>query len=458
MTPDWAALKAAGDPYRQDLLTALTDPARAQRTTLDAILTETTGTAFARAHALTPETFDRLPVQTYDDLAPWIDRIVAGEADVLTRSPVTAFELTGGSSGGRKPVPLTAPLLAAFQRGLMAWFADLLTHVPAIGRGRAYFALSPALRETRTLGTVPVGLPNDLAYFGDHARHLAPLLLHDDALDTTDPEDWAEATLRLIDTAELSLISVWSPTFLTALLDRRPAPPHWPNLALVSAWADASSASPAADLAARLPQAHFQPKGLLATEAIITIPLMNHPDPVPALTSTYLEFCDGAGALHPVHTLTPGETYDLILTTPGGLIRYDIGDRVTCTGQNPPTLRFAGRARGTDLVGEKLTEDFVARRLPPRSILVARPNPARYVLLTETAADPYALDAALSDNPQYAYARRIGQLPLPRIVPRVNLMADVVRHRLALGHRLSDIKAPVLLDDEKARAIWPDLT
>jgi hypothetical protein len=164
-----------------------------------------------------------------------------------------------------------------------------------------------------------------------------------------------------------------------------------------------------------------------------------------------------------VGELRDGETYDLIITTPGGLIRYDIGDQVRCTGHVGPTpmLRFVGRAGGTDLVGEKLTDAFVLsclRQSGTSGVLVASSDPARYTLVTDhLQPDLKRLDRALSENPQYAYARRIRQLPLPHVLHRDNLMADVVAHRRALGHRLSDIKMPVLLDKVRASAIWPDL-
>ena len=470
MRPEWAALRAAGQVELAAYREAFADPRASQRVVLDDILADVGGSAFGAAHGLATGMSiaafqDQVPIQDSETLAPWIARIIAGEAAVLTRSPVVAFELTGGSSGGRKPVPYTAPLLAAFQRTIMAWFGDFLTHCPAIGEGRAYFAISPALTPAADLGGIPVGLGSDLAYFGEHAAHLGSVMLYDPALEATDYEAWADATCAMLRGADdLSLISVWSPTFLTALLDRMGEFPDWPGLAMISAWGAASSEAGAADLKTRLAGVVFQPKGLLATEGVFTFPLWDHADPLPAIRSTFLEFRDEAGAVHLVDDLTVGTIYDLIVTTPGGLLRYAIGDRVTCTGhvQNAPMLKFVGRGSGTDLVGEKLTEDFVLACLQKtglNGVLIAQDNPANYLFLTEKGFEgaAKALDAALSENPQYAYARRIRQLPLPRVETRVNLMADVVQHRLRQGHRLSDVKVPVLLSSEKARAIWPNL-
>ena len=178
-----------------------------------------------------------------------------------------------------------------------------------------------------------------------------------------------------------------------------------------------------------------------------------------------------------VHELTPGEDYDLIVTTVGGLVRYRIGDRVRCCSDGrrgnarsdrTPALRFVGRSgRTTDLVGEKLTEDFVLSCLDDlagAAVLVAasgqwQDGPARYVVLVDAAAPlaPARLDAIevrLRRNPQYAHARGLGQLgPLEaRAVP--GLVARHAAARLAAGQRLGDIKPPALLDEDDV--IWPD--
>jgi hypothetical protein len=53
---------------------------------------------------------ERVPLQAGEDLAPWVDRIAAGEARVLTRSPVRTLEPTSGSSAAAKVIPYTATL------------------------------------------------------------------------------------------------------------------------------------------------------------------------------------------------------------------------------------------------------------------------------------------------------------------------------------------------------------
>lgn len=72
-----------------------------------------------------------------------------------------------------------------------------------------------------------------------------------------------------------------------------------------------------------------------------------------------------------------------MITTAGGLYRYDLGDQIRCIGHQgaTPRLVFEGRAGlVSDLVGEKLNEAFVAgviARLPVAATLVpiAEPKP-----------------------------------------------------------------------------------
>lgn len=516
--PRWARLLEAGGRERIALLDACRDPRAAQRVLLQRILAENAASGFGREHGF--DAIDglddyrrRVPIRDYAGLEPWIDRICAGERDALTTAPVFVLEQTGGGGGARKLVPYAQGTIAAFQRGVLAWLADLCRAFPDIGLGRAYFAISPATRQRpEPIGGLPVGLGSDAAYFGEEfAADVGAILVGDGAIAaTTELEDWRQRTLHHLAAADdLTFVSVWSPTFFSMLLDAIESDPEalvralrdgapalppkperaallqrslangglnvktfWPRLELVSAWADASSASFARQLKARLGDVGFQPKGLLATEGIFTLPLHGSRAPMPALTSTFLEFEAPGGELLLIDQLREGDAYDLVVTTPGGFYRYRIGDRVLCIGHHRedgcavPLLRFLGRTGGVlDLVGEKLDEAFVAdclERLATFATLApadgARPA---YRLIVEgdevTARGAAAqVDEALRRNPLYADARDTGQLGDLQTVPVSGAFASYVEWRLAKGHRLGDVKVPALLSSwATALEIWP---
>ena len=517
---------------------ALRHPDHAQRRLLHHALTRLARTAFGHDHGLSRHTTaadfaDRVPLQTYDGLAPYIARIRRGERRVLTADPVTRLIPTSGSTAAAKLIPFTRALQRQFNAAIRPWIADLFTRHPDACRGPAYWSISPASSPANDPpggsndNAVPVGFDDDAAYLGPLARRLIDPVL---AVPPTvrhhaDPDDFRFATLfHLLRAPSLRLVSVWHPSFLTLLLDA--LPPHfdrlldalstgvcraalgevlyrtkplhprhldrlrradpadpaslWPDLTVVSAWADAAAAAPFSSLAGRLPGVHLQPKGLISTEAFVSLPYRGaHPA---AVTSHLIELLDDDGGVHPLHHAEPGGRYEPVVTTAGGLTRYRTGDIVEVTGRlhATPTLRFLGRTATSDLVGEKLTDAFAAAALaaacrrvgvsPAFAMLTPDPGasaaaPPHYTLWLEMPAvatyvprlTPHAprsrtaahrlaaaLDDELARNPHYAYARRIGQLgPVhPRPAP-----PDAVRRLIVASPTaapLGAVKLPTL--------------
>jgi hypothetical protein len=501
----WCTILAAAESDDATFRAACAAPRAAQLRLLRRILCDNAACEFGRAHGFDridslADFRERVPIRRYDEIRPWIEATAEGACAVLTAAPVVAFEETGGSVGGAKLIPYTAAALCAFRAAVLPWLADLARRRPAAVAGRAYVAVSPATRPPRaTAGGVPIGLSSEGTYLGDD---LAPAVAAISAVPggvscLRDVPTWRFATLlHLLAAEDLSFVSVWSPTFLVGLVDALPAlaadlvkalhdgtsaagstAPNpararlvetalarspidcgsiWPRLDTISAWADGSSRSYAQRLAEMFPHAHVQPKGLLATEGAVTIPRGD--ERVPALTSALIELIDEDGIPHLCDELVVGATYRVVLTTPGGLYRYDLGDRVRCDRivAGLPSLAFVGRADVTsDLVGEKLTEEFVAAvlsALDRPACLVARAaaKPFYALLVQSPAAGSLAamaeqLDRRLCGNPQYAYARAIGQLgPIqPQAADRLlDRFADVQMRR---GRRLADIKPPTLI-------------
>lgn len=458
----------------------LEDAVSVQATHLASIVHRNRETAFGRQHGFAdlvgPQGFAaRVPVRDYDAMTPWVDRAAAGQAGVLTAEPVLAFEETGGSTGGSKLVPCTASGLAEFQAGLRPWLDDLFTAFPDLDAGSFYWSISPACRPPRTTpGGLPVGLGGDAAYFGEA---LAPAILRTLAVGPdvgacSDVEAWRHQTLsQLCRRRDLSMISVWSPTFLMQLLEALPDADHaarWPRLSVISCWDQAASAPFAAKLREAFPGVLVQGKGLLATEGLVTIPLVGQPWPVISPTSGYYEFQDAAGTVHGIADVRPGDDYELIITNGNGFYRYAIGDRVRVRGfiGEAPMLEFLGRGgSSTDLCGEKLTEAFVVQLLRPLGLhfcaLALDAESPGYMLVTDSseplpAAERELLDRVEQDlarNPQYAYARRVGQLQALRLLRLEQPIRRWTSIRQAHGQRLGDIKPPALIGDADLRAL-----
>jgi hypothetical protein len=422
---------------------------------LSPILARNARTAYLRRYGspLTLDEFrDIVPVANYEDLLPWLDRIRDGESDVLFAGRPIAFERTGGSTGGMKLIPYSAEGLRDFQRSLFPWLTQVVRSHAITGRG--YFSISPATRPHESIGGIPVGLP-DGAYLSDAGAALIARMtaVSFDVASITDIDRWREETLRHLAAArDLELISVWSPTFLLALLDHLDDPQRlWPRLKVVSCWADATSKPFAEELARRLPQARMQPKGLLSTECVVTVP--DERDR-PVLTQHgFFEF-ERDGHLFLSHELTAGDIYEVIATTASGLYRYRTSDLVRFEGiaaSGRPILTFAGRGGlVSDLVGEKLTEPFVADCLDGISgfcLLVPEARRIGYVLIAETNVSIDDVEQRLRRNPQYAYARRLGQLQPLRLIRVAKLFERYTDAQIKRGVRLGDVKPAVLRNE-----------
>lgn len=472
---------------------------------------------------------DRVPLSTYDDYEDMMVRIREGRCNVLTRDPVQLLEPTSGSTAPTKLIPYTAELRAEFQRAIAPWIVDLYRHELRLLWGQAYWSLTPAGRQMEhTVGGIPVGFEDDSEYLGGIQRLLVrPTMAVPASVRLI--EDTAAfryvTLLFLLRSPALTLISVWNPTFLILLVERLPmwwpqltddiahgtlSPPDplpcglsaelgglnrpdprrateiqtvfesdrdqgkiharlWPHLRVISCWTDSSAAMYLPQVVRLFPQARLQGKGLIATEGFVSFPLADRDGAVVAIRSHFFEFLptDG-GPTRLAHELELGRCYSLILTTGGGLYRYQLHDRVQVVGHmgDCPEIRFLGKeAHISDFFGEKVNEHHLQQvvtgllsrlNLSPSFVMVAceaEDNRHAYTLFIESHGESEErlrtlgreLEASLEENYQYRYCRDLGQLEPLRVfrIERGALetyFARCQRH----GQRAGDVK-PLLL-------------
>lgn len=458
MNPQAAALLASLEPWS----VSAGDPWSGLRELLE----KQADTAFGRAHDFSsirsPEDFRAaIPPMDYEDHRQWIERAAAGERGVLACDGVLGFERTSGTSSQAKWIPISEGLQREFARGLASWFAGWRKRRPEVFAGRAYWAISPPGMKPETApGGLPVGMTSDAAYFPDEiGGKLAEWLVIPEL--SGRPEAVFEETAEsLLDAPDLSVISVWSPTFLLgidAALRRMRGDfswrDVWPRLALVSCWADASSAPWIPRLTERLGGIPIEAKGLLATEGITSVPDAIDGSPRLASECHWHEFLDEEGRLVEMPDLKLDRTYEVLITTGGGLFRYRSGDRVRVTGTGAdglPRLRFAGRAGVvSDLVGEKLSENQVIDSLlacGSRGFMIADPERPGYVLWLENPLRAGAVERLLRQNPYFDQAlvlRQLGPLDVRRLPEdwNVELTRALAKQRCC---RIGDVKLPVL--------------
>lgn len=435
---------------------AVSRPQESQEKRLSALLRLNAKTLAGQARGADPTwSYDqfaaRVPLSTYEDWHELIERQRRDPRQAVLTPSCYRFQPTSGSTARTKWIPYSKPFSRELEAAAMAWIHDLEKNYAGIKRGLHYWSLSwlpDELRSQsgsqnaaddlellawplRTLLRRTMAVPSEVAY-----------------LETSADAQFATACY-LAAARELSLVSVWSPTFFLRLLEvltsrrdevatvlekgewtsktlrrgKAKAPKNvpaakalsqaghnlgdaaeltqklWPHLTLVSAWDSSTSAEMARRLQQNVSHAGFQGKGLWATEGVVTIPFAGR-YPV-AVNSHFYEFqCLTTGKIHPVWHLEAGQTVRPILTTGSGLLRYQMSDKLRVDGwlENTPSLTFLGRMGASDFVGEKLEASEVARLLAHASreldvqcLTLVGSRPARktpqYVVLAEGSAE-----------------------------------------------------------------------
>ena len=450
---------------------------------------------------------EKIPLTTYDDHTEYIQRIRDGESSVLTAEPVRMFELSSGSTAVSKLIPYTSTLKSEFQRGIAPWIYNLYTNNPDLQRGPAYWSITPLVDGERyTNAGIPIGFESDSAYLGLFGKWLADsvMAVPNAVKKISDMESFRYVTLLcLLRQRNLRLISVWNPTFLTLLLNALPdwwdsllddiahgtfskhnadfrftpdpklaralkafSPTDveslWPNLRLISCWMDGVSAPYARQIEKIFSRASLQGKGLLATEAFVSIPIVGVEGSVLSVNSHFFEFMDDKGEVHLPRQIQKGKAYSVVVTTGGGFYRYQLHDIVEVVGQwgQVPCIRFVGKADHiSDWFGEKLDERFVARvladvfaeyNISPSFVMLAPDdvNGFRYILYIENDSRPVGLarklDSALRANFHYDYCRKLGQLERIDVVYVVNGAEKYLMACQARSQKLGNIKQSVL--------------
>lgn len=372
-------------------------------------------------------------ISEYSDFEP---RIAGG----LTNEPVVAYELTSGSGGATKKIPYTKSLLKSFERMFIIWSYDVLKNIE-FKSFKTYFSISPQFID------IDEGLGDDSEYLsGFTGIFTKPYFIHIPGIkNIKDPIEFKNKTCQaFIEHSDLEVISVWSPSFLLELIEHLEdrmgyrADSVFKNLKFVSAWGHANAEADFNKLKAILPQASFQKKGLLATEAPLTLPLMGSDLQIPLIDEVYFEFMDERKNLIDLSQVEINKTYEVVISQKSGLIRYRLKDLVKITGfyKKTPCFEFVARAdKLTDLVGEKLHEIDVYNAIKGTGITHIAPDELskRYIFFSEDelkASDVEKVEKKLRDNVHYHNARELGQLKDP-----VGKKVD------KLGQKLSEIFA-----------------
>jgi hypothetical protein len=506
---------------------------------LTRILSANSSTTIGKQYQFTKRTtynkYLELPVSEYCDYEHYIANIHKGEENVLTTSKVTRFLPTSGTSCQSKRIPFTYSLQKEYASALNVWLVNLFIRCPSILSGKHYWSMSPSTKQKYPdEGAVPIGFSDDTSYFSSfQARIIAKNFAVPPLIQTVeDPQIHEYLTLLfLLREEHLSFIFIWSPTFIIAKLqhikqwkerlihdirngiidsDFALSQPHrnlfapmispdsgradylesidfceklswkniWPGLKMISCWADGSSGQFRSELGCLFPNVIIEEKGLIATEAVVTIPWYRGNNKPIAYRSHFFEFQEiGTGNIMPLWMITPGNKYTVLVTTSGGLYRYQMHDIVEVTGYigKVPCLRFLGRENAVvDIVGEKVSEYAIQLFLSEQLKKITRFTfalvaPTRlngdiaYTLFlelldnTSCSFSTFAreLDNELKKNYHYCHARNIKQLHSPRVfvIKQGTGLLSYLAYETSLGKKAGDIKLQML----DSKLIWDQI-
>lgn len=187
-------------------------PGAVQQQTFGRIIDRAAGTAFGRDHGFSEirthaDYVRQVPIRDYEDLKPYVERVVQGEANILWPGKPAYFAKTSGTTSGTKYIPITADSIPNHINGARN---ALLSYVHETGNasfldgGLIFLSGSPELDEIAGIKTGRLsGIVN----------HHVPGYLRTNQKPTYATniiEDWEEKLERIIDETlheDMTLIS-----------------------------------------------------------------------------------------------------------------------------------------------------------------------------------------------------------------------------------------------------------
>ena len=390
-----------------------------------------------------------IPLTDYEDYSEFIEQIKSGQNNILTSEKIKMLEPTSGSSGAKKYIPYNKGLKAEFQAGIEVWLFDLYINFPKLFLYKSYWSISPKTK-TEENSNMKIGFDEDEEYLSKFARKiLKNIIVKPDITG-----HFLENTKKIMteEKDNLGLISVWSPTFIQTIFAENIPP--FKNLQILSCWADSTSKIYAKNLNKFFQNTFIQPKGLLSTEGIVTFPFKKDKN-VLSYFSHFYEFKDEQGKIFLSEELEKDKIYTVIITTSGGLYRYNTHDLV-CVRKfegRLPVFEFMGRDNNvSDYFGEKLSESFLKNVLDKLfgeyNFALFKFENGGYVLFTDKDCDISAKERELENLLEESYYYK-NCIELKQLKPaEIRIMKDGLKryteHCQNLGMKLGDIKMKCL--------------
>ncbi|MES2455351.1 MAG: GH3 auxin-responsive promoter family protein [Bacteroidota bacterium] len=466
-----------------------TNAVAAQQDTLQMLLNEAKDTAFGKDHGFSGirnyEDFKRaVPVRDYEDLRPYIDRVVAGEKDVLWKGQPQYFAKTSGTTSGVKYIPISKE---SMPEHVKAARNALLTYIHETGNadfvnGKMIFLQgSPVLQKKNGI---------NIGRLSGIVAHLVPSYLQKNRLpsyETNCIEDWEEKVDAIVEEThqeDMTLISgipPWVQMYFDKLASKsggKEIKDIFKNFSLF-VYGGVNYEPYRAKIEASIGKKIDTIETYPASEGFIAYQDTQRDKSLLLLANAGMfyefiaaeDFYNESPLRVSLADVELDKNYALILNTNAGLWGYSIGDTVKFVSKNPYKILVTGRIKhfisafGEHVIGEEvehalmtianqdgvgITEFTVAPQVaPPQGEL---PYHEWFVEFSTPPADPVAfakkVDKALQEKNIYYFDLIEGKILQPLVIRSLkkDAFVDYMRGQGKLG---GQNKVPRLSNDRK---------
>jgi len=367
---------------------------------------------------------EAVPLNDYETLSTYIEKMTKGQSDILTIDKPILFGATSGTTGRPKFIPVTKYSRVKKADVMDLWIYYISRDHPEIFDGKILAIVSPEI-EGHTESGIPYGAESGHGYknLPDIVKTLYALPYQ--VFEITDYNARYYAALRIGLEQNVTTLATMNPSTIILLCDKinklkqdiivdiekgtlnkdldihdnirkviekslKPNPKRadelrailkerkellpkyfWPDLALIECWKGGTVGLYLREFPRYFGNVPIRDFGYLSSEARSSIPISDEgAGGVLAVNANFYEFIPREDMGKPekrtflCDQLEKGEEYFIILTTPGGLYRYNIDDLIRVDGffNKTPVIEFVQKGLGvTSVTGEKLYESQVVQ-------------------------------------------------------------------------------------------------
>jgi hypothetical protein len=455
--------------YLAEFLRSLANPDKVQKKLLFEFLRKNRNTLYGKKYGFSSinsiqEYQEKVPVVEYEDLLPLMIRLKNGEQNIFTKKPVIYFATTSGSTNIPKLIPVTKDRVKNFHKEFSLWGMSVLTKHPQIIRGKTLYFAGP-FDEGRTPSGIMYGsisgylalttpwfvkrkqvIPPHVYNILDFDRKTKEIAIY--ALQSSISQIAFAAPIEAILFFDyikthrdelLALLLMRGKRFLVKKLSKLPSfTPSliWPKLKFVGCIKSETNMPYLKTLKEKIGRDDLviRDPGIYASEGRLSLGLELTDEPISALMAVvnFFEFFDLSDSTYSnpflIGKLEKGKKYIVVITTPEGLYRYNMGDIVEVVDfkQKLPLIRFVQRNNFLNIVGE----------LSPESQLIS----AFYscALKLNLSVNSFTFLPDVSDHsrkPRYEILCEFNDSPSDSVLKKLPFLLDNVLQNLIQDYR-----------------------